>query len=474
MRQIIVVCLCVFFSWSAPVLSWSQDVRPMMRKISEEKKMLLERAIEEKHRAREELLSGVKEISKDRASLLSFLRRLKARKEALLTQAQELKSSIASLTREKQLLGSIMEKNHADIQELVGYIRINAKDLDGLLRQSPYSALYPHRERTLSSLLGSRGFPAMKDIENMVMLLFEELYLSGNVVYKRCPFIDRNGNTREGKVLFVGPFTQMYSTGKDVGFLLYSPASERFFALSRHAPYLIRRHIKRYLTGESSTVPVDIARGAAIRQFLYEPSLWENILSGGPLIWPILAIGVAGLFLIIERLLYLAKRSMDTSSFMEQLTSHIKKGEWDRAHGLCKGQQGKIIPAVVLTAIEHRGLAREDMENMLQERILGIIPSLEKFLSTLGMLAAIAPLLGLLGTVTGMINTFHVITYYGTSDPRLMSSGISEALITTMLGLSVAIPIMFFHTLISRRVDSLVAQMEECAVSVVNLIYARE
>ncbi len=111
------------------------------------------------------------------------------------------------------------------------------------------------------------------------------------------------------------------------------------------------------------------------------------------------------------------------------------------------------------------------MENALQEAILNEIPRIERFLSTLGMLAAIAPLLGLLGTVTGMINTFHVITYYGTGDSRMMSGGISEALVTTMLGLSVAIPIMLFHTLLSRSVETEICKMEEKAVSFVNMIF---
>jgi biopolymer transport protein ExbB len=121
--------------------------------------------------------------------------------------------------------------------------------------------------------------------------------------------------------------------------------------------------------------------------------------------------------------------------------------------------------------MEFRTLKRTDMENALQEAILGEIPPLERFLSTLGMLAAIAPLMGLLGTVTGMINTFHVITFYGTSDPRMMSGGISEALVTTMLGLCVAIPIMLCHTLLSRQVETMIATMEEKAVAMVNAVF---
>ncbi len=87
------------------------------------------------------------------------------------------------------------------------------------------------------------------------------------------------------------------------------------------------------------------------------------------------------------------------------------------------------------------------------------------------MLAAIAPLLGLLGTLTGMIDTFQVITRHGTGDPRVMSGGISVALVTTMLGLSVSVPIMMAHRLLSRAVDNAIGQMEEKAVALVNLVH---
>ncbi len=116
-------------------------------------------------------------------------------------------------------------------------------------------------------------------------------------------------------------------------------------------------------------------------------------------------------------------------------------------------------------------MGREEIENGLQEAILSEMPAMERFLSTLGMLAAIAPLLGLLGTVTGMIDTFHVMTLFGTGDPRMMSGGISEALVTTMLGLSVAIPMMLAHTLLSRTVDNMIGQMEEKGVAFVNIVH---
>jgi len=157
------------------------------------------------------------------------------------------------------------------------------------------------------------------------------------------------------------------------------------------------------------------------------------------------------------------------------LLGHAARHEWDKCISLCEQEGEKPVPRVLLAGVKNRDMGREELENVLQEAILNEIPNLERFLSTLGMLAAISPLLGLLGTVTGMINTFHSITYYGTGDPRMMSAGISEALITTMLGLSVAIPVMLCHTLLSRKVENMIAQMEKKAVAFVNTLFkARE
>ena len=115
---------------------------------------------------------------------------------------------------------------------------------------------------------------------------------------------------------------------------------------------------------------------------------------------------------------------------------------------------------------------RRDVDILLLDRLaLHVRPYIRRSLSTIAILAAVAPLFGLLGTVTGMITTFHVITLHGTGDPRMMSGGISEALVTTMLGLAVAIPIMLVHTFLSRRVDHIVGDMEEQAVTLTNILY---
>jgi biopolymer transport protein ExbB len=123
---------------------------------------------------------------------------------------------------------------------------------------------------------------------------------------------------------------------------------------------------------------------------------------------------------------------------------------------------------VVLAALEYRDASREHIEEILNERILSELPALERHLGSLAVLGGVSPLLGLLGTVTGMIHTFQLVTLFGTGDARLLSGGLSEALVTTEVGLVIAIPVLISHAYLARRVGSIVASIERSALELVN------
>jgi biopolymer transport protein ExbB len=125
---------------------------------------------------------------------------------------------------------------------------------------------------------------------------------------------------------------------------------------------------------------------------------------------------------------------------------------------------------VLATIIHNRSLQRQQLEDLVAEAILSERPTLERFLPAVNVIAVVAPLLGLLGTVTGMIATFSVITEHGTGDPRLLSGGISEALLTTQWGLMVAIPALLAHALLAGRVDHIIADMETQALKLLNAL----
>ncbi|OQY12359.1 MAG: hypothetical protein B6I30_04985 [Desulfobacteraceae bacterium 4572_187] len=452
----------------------AEDMRAREIEAREKKAALLEKAKLEKESALKEAQESKQRILADKEAMISAIAEFKKKRKLLEEQNNKLKARMTALTtRQKELLAQVHEVEGA-VRELVGFVRMNAKDLDALLRQSLQSAFVENRGKALKPIMNQVEFPGMNDIRAMVDLLFDEITRSGEVKTAEGPFVNRSGEEISGKILTLGNFSAAYRISEETGFLLYSDTSRRLFALSKLPPHRMVKKINAYMNGKSEDVPIDISKGAALRQLTHRLSLVEQIPKGGPIVWPIMAIAALAFLIVLERVRFLLRTNIDIERFVDTLHGFATRGEWDKCAALCEQKRKKSIPKVLLAGINNRNMRREDLENVLQEAILNEIPKLERFLSTLGMLAAIAPLLGLLGTVTGMINTFHVITYYGTGDPRMMSGGISEALVTTMLGLSVAIPIMLSHTLLSRKVENIIAQMEEKAVTFVNTLFKLE
>ena len=286
----------------------------------------------------------------------------------------------------------------------------------------------------------------------------------------------RDGTERRGEILTIGKFTAIYDDGDEVGFLDYKPADRRFFALSVLPPRGMAGTMSDYLRGEGAAVPVDMSGGAALRQITYEPSFLDQMQAGGPIVWPIAAIALAVLLIVSYKLVFLNRVHGNTDRVMGEVNTLAASGEWQQADDLVRSLQGKNWPVVnvIRDGLRSRDQDRETLESILHESILRELPRLERGLAVLAIFGAVAPLLGLLGTVTGMIDTFRIITLFGTGDPKLMSGGISEALVTTELGLAVAIPTMLLHTFLSRRVNTIVGDMEEKAVTLTNVIHKQQ
>ena len=184
--------------------------------------------------------------------------------------------------------------------------------------------------------------------------------------------------------------------------------------------------------------------------------------------WPILALAAAALLIVLYKAIYLNTMAGNTSKIMGRMNELAEQGDWEACEQLVTRKRSPVVH-VLAAGLGARRADRETQESVLQEAILNQLPRVERGMAVLAVLGAVAPLLGLLGTVTGMIDTFRVITLYGTGDPKLMSGGISEALVTTELGLAVAIPIMLLHTFLSRRVSAIVGDMEERSVQLCNI-----
>ena len=467
-----VFALTLFMASGPCSLLWGQDQRAMSLEAEAQKQRMLQQAEHEKAEALREKQEALERIKSDKGALTSAVEDLKAKAEGLEAERAELEKQLAELAEQEKELSVAAQDMSAEIRELVGFVRVNAADLETLFHQSPQSALLPDRAQFADAIGDEKKFPDMEDIEEMARLLFDEIRMAGEVRVRQGTIVDRNGSEVEADILMLGNFTAAYRHGGETGFLLFSDASQRFFALSKLPPRKTQQQLAAYLDGTAADVPMDISRGGALRQLTHELTLAEQVPKGGPIVWPILAILGLGFLIVLERMFFLSRYSTNADKFMRSVEARISAGQWDQCRAECLKRKSKSVPKVILAGLDARNLERYDMENALQERILREIPRLERFLSTLGVLAGIAPLLGLLGTVAGMIDTFHVITYFGTGDPRMMSGGISEALVTTMLGLSAAIPLMLCHTLLSRKVDNLISQMEEKAVAFVNTVFA--
>ena len=462
------ILLCLFLSLEP---AHAEDMRAAFTAGRQKKADLLQKAVLEKQTARQEAEKSRKKILADKKTLQQAIHGLKTKKKKLADRNKQYRKKIEQLAAEKKKLTQKLRQADAASRELAGFIKIAAGDLNDLLDRSQQSAFVPARQEALQPLKNQTRFPGMDDIRTMINIYLDEIQKSGEVRLAQGPMVDRAGGDVSGDILVLGNFTAAYRTGKEVGFLIYSDKSRRLFALSKLPSARIAKNISRYMDGKSESVFMDISRGSALRQLTHRLSLTDQIKNGGPIVWPILAIGILALLIVLERIFSLTRKNMNADRLMKKILLPASERNWDACAEICSPHRHKSIANVLLQGTRAACTTREDMENVMQEAILREIPSLERFLSTLGMLAGIAPLLGLLGTVTGMINTFHVITFFGTGDPRMMSGGISEALVTTMLGLAVAIPIMLCHTFLSRRVETLIGQMEEKSVTFINTLF---
>ena len=464
------VPVTIFLLFVAPPVHSAEDMRAQQIEARTALNVLKAKATAEEEAARLEAARSREKITDDRTLLDQEVHRIEAEVATLEKTVAALLAEETNLTTKETALSEELTATDSMIRELVGVIRSHAKDLQSHIVGCLHTALADDDNTLLEAISGQSQFPGINEIARMNETLRRQLHDGGTVRLTKGPIVDRTGNTVEADILVIGNFTAAYRLAEEIGFLNYSTSGRKLFALSRLPSSAEIKELRLYMEGKTEAVPLDISRGAALNQMIHTPNLRQQVEAGGPLVWPILAIFIVAVLLILERMVFLFLGRTDADGLTSRIAPIAAAQNWQACKEECRRLIGKPIARVLSAGLECCHLGREMMENSLQEAILKEIPPLERFLSTLGMLAAIAPLLGLLGTVTGMIDTFFVITQHGTGDPRLMSNGISVALVTTMLGLAVAIPIMLAHTLLSRSVDNRVAEMEEKAVALINIV----
>jgi len=199
--------------------------------------------------------------------------------------------------------------------------------------------------------------------------------------------------------------------------------------------------------------------------------VFEIIAAGGWLMLPIILCSVAVVAISVERYWSLNPNKIAPRHLLAQVWGWIKNNQLDAAR-LKELKQSSPLGEILSAGLSNSRHGREVMRDSIQEAANKVIHEMERFMNVLGTIAAIAPLLGLLGTVFGMIKVFTAIMVQGTGNPEVLAGGISEALITTAAGLTVAIPAMICHRFFLRRIDTLAVAMEEEAIKLVDALHS--
>ena len=197
--------------------------------------------------------------------------------------------------------------------------------------------------------------------------------------------------------------------------------------------------------------------------------MFELIKAGGWVMWPLILSSIAALAIIAERLFTLQKKSVMPPALLSQVQQWLAAKELDESR-LSLLRESSPLGRVLATGLANRLNAHEVLKEAIEDAGRHMLPELERYLNTLGTIAAIAPFLGLLGTVLGMIQMFGGIGSHGLGDPSIVASGISQALVATAAGLTVAIPSLMFYRYLRGRVEELTVEMEQEALKLIEIL----
>jgi biopolymer transport protein ExbB len=302
---------------------------------------------------------------------------------------------------------------------------------------------------------------------------FDRLFKSvgGYKFQGKCELAD--GTIIDGNYAIIGPIGLFSDSATSSGLVSINPLSagndiagaklEKILT----KPFAPEKEMADVTTTGQGTLFLDVKLGQALDIRNLTESLPEHIKKGGLVMWPILIIAAAAFLISIFKVFEIASVKKGKIKDLEVILEHLNSDRADDALAYARGIKGPV-GGMLVAALEHIDSDEDLIEEILYERMLSTQPKLERFLPFIAVTAATAPLLGLLGTVTGMINTFKLITIFGTGDATQLSSGISEALITTEFGLVIAIPTLIAHALLSRMSKGVLGSMERTAVGLVN------
>lgn len=277
----------------------------------------------------------------------------------------------------------------------------------------------------------------------------------------------QDGTMASGNFAVIGPIAIFSDGPASAGLVELNPLSAGPILEKVQRIQAPEKEMADVTTTGQGTLFLDPTLGQAQDILLLKEPWLEHIKKGGLVMYPIMALATAAFLICIFKLFEIASVRRAKSKDLDVILDHLNNDRPDDALAYARGIKGPV-GSMLVAALENIDADDDLIEEILYEKVLSTQPKLERFLPFIAVTAATAPLLGLLGTVTGMINTFKLITIFGTGDATRLSSGISEALITTEYGLIIAIPTLIAHMLLSRMSKAVLGSMERTAVGFVN------
>lgn len=366
--------------------------------------------------------------------------------ERLETQFEENEIKLANLTE-------TLSNRMGSLKELFGVLQQVAGDSSNKFMTSVVSAEIQDRSKFMDELAVKMGstsnLASIEDIEQVWYELQREMTEQGKVSRFTTDVIVEGGAKAQQEVVRVGAFN-LISNGK---YLEYNAATNTISQLTRQPVSRFTATAEELQNTNSGVVQfaLDPTGGSILGLLVQAPGTQERVHQGGTVGYVILGVGLVALLIAIERFLSLM---LIGGKVRRQLKDTVARDD-------------NPLGRVMKVKDQYPDVAHDTLELKLSEAILREMPKITRNLTLIKIISVVAPLLGLLGTVTGMINTFQAITLFGTGDPKLMAGGISQALVTTVLGLVVAIPTVFLYTLLNTRAKNILLIIQEQSAGII-------
>ncbi|ELF6479664.1 MotA/TolQ/ExbB proton channel family protein [Vibrio fluvialis] len=381
------------------------------------------------------------ELKAEKAALVAKRNALQAEADKLSAQFSKNENSLARLEEKLRL-------ETGSLGEIFGVVRQNAKEIRAELENSVTGVDRQQYASVIDDIVAAKSLPSMKQLIGLWHAMDEQIHASGEISTHDIAFIDGEGRTQTTSATRIGALGLV----TEQGYVNWNNARKDAIAYQKqpdNGP--TSSSLASIEQGDTAAVVLDPSRGTLLEQLAQAPTLQQRLEAGGVIGKIILVLLAVGLIIGVYRGIVLA---IARQKIQAQLKTPNQPGN---------NPLGRILS--VYNKEQNRSV--EALELRLLEAVVDEQTGLEKGLSMLKLLAALAPMLGLLGTVTGMIETFQVITQFGNGDPKVMAGGISMALVTTVLGLVAAMPLLLAHNILSTQAENIRNILEKQGIGLV-------